>query len=147
MTGRMPPLSLTASLRCGPVGFWQSIAITLEGTIPHELLARVIGGSATARRAPAQAQQATPCRVLCAPEFKVEPTITFTNLFGSPRTIADDGALTREPARDRVRIDPLARFADAPILVELHGRSDLPALRGTTARRSSSSKRMSSGCL
>ena len=45
----------------------------------------------------AQAQQTTPCRVLCTPEFKVEPTITFTNLFGSPRTIADDGAPTREP--------------------------------------------------
>ncbi len=40
----------------------------------------------------AQAQQTTSCRVLCTPEFKVEPTITFTNLFGSPRTIADDGA-------------------------------------------------------
>ncbi len=35
--------------------------------------------------------------MLCTPEFKVEPTITFTNLFGSPRTIADDGALIREP--------------------------------------------------
>ena len=46
---------------------------------------------------PAQAQQTTPCRVLCTPEFKVEPTITFTNLCGSPRTIADDGAPTREP--------------------------------------------------
>jgi hypothetical protein len=45
---------------------------------------------------PAQAQQAMPCRVLCTPEFKVEPTITFTNLFGSPRTIADNGAPTRE---------------------------------------------------
>ena len=31
------------------------------------------------------AGQTTPaCRVLCAPEFKVEPTVTFTNLFGSP---------------------------------------------------------------
>ena len=34
--------------------------------------------------------------MLCTPEFKVEPTITFTNLFGSPRTIADDGAPIRE---------------------------------------------------
>ncbi len=46
---------------------------------------------------PAPAQQTTPCRVLCAPEFKVEPTITFTNLFGSPRTLTDDETLTREP--------------------------------------------------
>ena len=45
---------------------------------------------------PARGQQNTACRVLCAPELKVEPTITLTNLFGSPRTIADDGALTRE---------------------------------------------------
>jgi hypothetical protein len=45
---------------------------------------------------PAQAQQTTPCRVLCPPEFKVEPTITFTNLFGSPRTIAAGGTPTRE---------------------------------------------------
>jgi hypothetical protein len=43
-----------------------------------------------------QAQQTTPCRVLCTPEFNVEPTLTFTNLFGSPRTIADDGVPTRE---------------------------------------------------
>jgi hypothetical protein len=46
---------------------------------------------------PARAQEPAPCRVLCAPEFKVEPTITFTNFFGSPRTLQDDGAVTREP--------------------------------------------------
>jgi hypothetical protein len=44
----------------------------------------------------AWAQDPAPCRVLCTPEFKVEPTITFTNLFGSPRIIADDGTVTRE---------------------------------------------------
>jgi len=37
-----------------------------------------------------------PCRVLCAPEFNVEPTFTFANLFGSPRTAGDDGSITRE---------------------------------------------------
>ena len=37
-----------------------------------------------------------PCRALCAPEFKVEPTITFTNIFGSPRIVQDDGTVTRE---------------------------------------------------
>jgi hypothetical protein len=36
------------------------------------------------------------CRLLCAPEFKVEPTITTTNLFGSPRVEIDSGRLTRE---------------------------------------------------
>ena len=44
----------------------------------------------------ARAQEPTPCRVLCTPEFKVEPTITFTNLFGSPR-IVQNGLATREP--------------------------------------------------
>ena len=37
------------------------------------------------------------CRVLCAPEFKMEPTVTFTNLFGSPRIVDEQGTTTREP--------------------------------------------------
>lgn len=44
----------------------------------------------------ALAQAPAPCRVLCAPEFKVEPTITFTNVFGPPRIVQDDGTVTRE---------------------------------------------------
>jgi hypothetical protein len=47
--------------------------------------------------APAWAQGQLPCRVLCAPEFHVEPTITFDNLFGSPRIAGGDGSVTREP--------------------------------------------------
>lgn len=47
--------------------------------------------------APAWAQEQVPCRVLCAPEFHVEPTITFTNLFGAPRITGGDGMVTREP--------------------------------------------------
>ena len=44
------------------------------------------------------AGQTTPaCRVLCAPEFKVEPTVTFTTLFGSPRIVEEQGTSTREP--------------------------------------------------
>ena len=44
------------------------------------------------------AGQTTPtCHVLCAPEFKVEPTVTFTNLFGSPRIVDRPGTTTREP--------------------------------------------------
>jgi hypothetical protein len=46
---------------------------------------------------PAWAQDPAPCRVLCTPKFKVEPTITFTNLFGSPQIAGDDGTVTREP--------------------------------------------------
>lgn len=44
----------------------------------------------------AQAQPSVQCRFLCAPEFKVEPTITFTTLFNSPRVIVDDGATVRD---------------------------------------------------
>lgn len=42
------------------------------------------------------AQDQPTCRFLCTPEFKVEPTVTFTNLFGSPRTIREDGTPDRE---------------------------------------------------
>lgn len=45
---------------------------------------------------PVRAQATASCRLLCAPALKVEPTITFTDLFGSPRTLADDGSVTRE---------------------------------------------------
>jgi hypothetical protein len=46
--------------------------------------------------APTWAQEQAPCRVLCAPEFNVEPTITFSNLFGSPRIAGEDGIVARE---------------------------------------------------
>jgi hypothetical protein len=35
--------------------------------------------------------------LLCAPEFKVEPTVTFGNLFGSPRIQDERGTTVREP--------------------------------------------------
>ena len=41
-----------------------------------------------------------PLPLLCAPEFKVEPTVTFTNLFGSPRIVDEQGTTTRERARN-----------------------------------------------
>jgi hypothetical protein len=44
----------------------------------------------------AQAQDNVQCHFLCAPEFKVEPTITFTTLFNSPRIVLDDGAAARD---------------------------------------------------
>ena len=47
--------------------------------------------------APVWAQEQVPCRVLCVPEFHVEPTITFANLFGSRRIAGGDGIVTREP--------------------------------------------------
>jgi hypothetical protein len=44
----------------------------------------------------ARAQEASRCRVLCPPEFKVEPTITFTKTFRPARILREDGAVTRE---------------------------------------------------
>ena len=41
------------------------------------------------------AQEAPAGRFLSTPEFKVEPTVTFTNLFGSPRIVGEDGTPTR----------------------------------------------------
>jgi len=43
------------------------------------------------------AQAPPACRVLCAPEFKVEPTVTFSNVFGSPRIVDEQGTTTRQP--------------------------------------------------
>ena len=47
--------------------------------------------------APQVFAQAPPvCHVLCTPKLKVEPTVTFTNLFGSPRIVGEQGTTTRE---------------------------------------------------
>jgi hypothetical protein len=47
--------------------------------------------------APAWAQVSAPCRVLCALEFKVEPTLTVTSVFNAPRILSeDDGVPVRE---------------------------------------------------
>jgi hypothetical protein len=40
--------------------------------------------------------QGPACRILCTPEFKVEPTVTFTNLFGAPRIVGEHGITVRE---------------------------------------------------
>lgn len=45
----------------------------------------------------ASAQTDPACRMLCTPEFKIEPTVTFTNLFGSPRIVEAESTATREP--------------------------------------------------
>jgi hypothetical protein len=53
-------------------------------------LALVLGAAPASARGPAT------CRILCTSEFKIEPTITFTTLFNSPRIIGDDGVSTRD---------------------------------------------------
>jgi hypothetical protein len=45
---------------------------------------------------PITAQEPEPCRVLCTPEFNIEPTVTFTNLFGSPRLTSDQGTIREQ---------------------------------------------------
>jgi hypothetical protein len=51
------------------------------------------------------AAQAPPtCHVVCAPEFKVEPTVTFTNVFGSPRIVDEQGTTTREPRESELEV-------------------------------------------
>ena len=52
----------------------------------------------------AAGQTTPPCRALCTPEFKVEPTITFTNLFGSPRIVDEQGTMTREPRQTEFEV-------------------------------------------
>jgi hypothetical protein len=58
-------------------------------------VSRLILAMAVLLASPAAAQEPERCRVLCSPEFHVEPTVTFTNLFGSPRIASDQGT-TRE---------------------------------------------------
>ena len=45
-----------------------------------------------AQPAAAQADEDPPCRILCVPDFKVEPTITFENLAGRARVEVTDEA-------------------------------------------------------
>jgi hypothetical protein len=61
------------------------------------LVASVLAGTIVFAVAEVTAQQGqSSCRLLCAPEFNVEPTITTTNLFGSPRVEIDSGQPTPE---------------------------------------------------
>lgn len=53
---------------------------------------------------PVFAQASPACRLLCAPEFKVEPTVTFTNLLGSPRITGEQGTPTREPRESEFEV-------------------------------------------
>ena len=54
-----------------------------------------------AQPAAAQPGGDPPCRVLCVPDFKAEPTITFENIAGRARVEAADGAVERQ-ARESV---------------------------------------------
>jgi hypothetical protein len=54
----------------------------------------------SAAPAAAQGEQDPPCRILCAPDLKIEPTFTIENLAGRPR-VATDGDIERA-ARETV---------------------------------------------
>ena len=91
------------------------------------------------------AQAPPTCRVLCTPEFKVEPTVTFSNVFGSPRIVDDQGTTTREP-----------RETAFEVILSLGLPTRVSWLEFTVeaiflpfperARRSSNSRRTSYGC-
>ena len=53
---------------------------------------------------PAFGQTAPVCRVLCAPEFTIEPTITVSHLSGGARIADDTGAVTKEPRETELEI-------------------------------------------
>lgn len=53
---------------------------------------------------PSFGQPAAACRLLCAPEFKVEPTITVTNSFGGARIADDAGEIAREGRETELEI-------------------------------------------
>jgi hypothetical protein len=44
------------------------------------------------------AQEKSACRILCAPEFGVDPSMTFDNVFGAARVLTPDGTTAREPS-------------------------------------------------
>ena len=52
---------------------------------------------------PTAAQQAA-CRILCAPEFKVEPTLTFTKLFRPAPLVLEDEVPDRERREKEVEL-------------------------------------------
>jgi hypothetical protein len=56
--------------------------------------AAVLAAMPLQRNAFAQGQP--DCRILCSPEFHVEPTVTFTNLFGGARVVDEQGRAMRE---------------------------------------------------
>lgn len=54
------------------------------------LVAALVPGAALAQEEPSA------CRIICAPEFSVEPTVSISNLFGSPQVVGEDGRVVRQ---------------------------------------------------
>jgi hypothetical protein len=75
---------------------------------------------AVASASPAAAEAQTPCHILCAPTLKIEPAVTFSNLFGAPR-VADD----------RQQVSRARREASFEVVVALGLPTRLPWLEVT----------------
>jgi hypothetical protein len=69
--------------------------------MPRRSIAGAIAGILVGCATAAHAQEAAPCRLLCDPEWKAEPTFTIENLANGHRIVAPDGTMTRV-GRERV---------------------------------------------
>jgi hypothetical protein len=67
-------------------------------------VAAAVGLFAAAWANPAAAQAQAPCHVLCAPHVKVEPAVTFGNLFGAPRVVDDRQHVSRDRRESSVEV-------------------------------------------
>ena len=76
------------------------------------------------------AQAPTPpvCHALCTPKLKVEPTVTFTNLFGSPRIVGEQGTTTRERRETEFEVIVSVGLPTPCAMARVHSRSDLPSV-------------------
>jgi hypothetical protein len=61
------------------------------------------------------AQERQPCRILCAPEFKIEPTITVENVFQRPRVeTLENGRVVESARAERESVFELIFALDVP---------------------------------
>jgi hypothetical protein len=88
----------------------------------------------------AHAQEAEKCRIVCAPELKFEPTLTFVNLLNRAQVVASDGLATRQARGKQFEIvlaldisTPLPRlaFVAESIWTPLKSTSENPFTRKT----------------
>lgn len=91
---------------------------------------------------PAWAQGPAPCRVLCSPEFKIEPTVTFTNPFARGRLSMISKPSRDEPkAADRMKKNGSKLECGVSVRLEIdeqhfaHDRRDRCKERGLDVRR------------
>ena len=81
--------------------------------------ALTFGALALVTAVPVAAQQTERCRVLCAPELKIEPTITVENLFSRPvvQTLDEEGHVEESARARRERVFELIFALDVPTTI------------------------------